>query len=207
VSRSCSHQLHPNRASLPSAIEPTTKSRRSRRLALETLESRLALSTVDSSSLDPCPSLQAEPAIVESGGTMADSIVGDSPFAEQSDHDDFVGPLEADAYFESIQATESTVFVAEGEAQPNVAPTLLSFEAVRIGNYWLLSGTVIDDLVPSNCRVYFDGVLNGQSATVMPDGSFWHYTYYDPELTTIVNAVARDSQGNESNMMSAVLPS
>ena len=173
-----------------------------RALALESLETRLALSTVTESSLDPCPADLAESEFVESTSAVELSTHGETSGSEQSD---FVGPLEVDAYFECISAVEPALATAEGEAASTAPPTLWSFTSDRTAVYWVFTGTVSDDVNPANCRVYFDGILSGQSAAVSPDGTFWHYTLYIPGITATVNAVARDSQGNESNILSVYL--
>ena len=142
----------------------------------------------------------AEPAVaaVESGDSISVSV--DSVQAE------LVGPLEADAYFEAISAPEPSSITAEGEGEfPSLPPVLLTFTAVRYGPYWLLSGRVVDDMNPSNCRVYFDGILEGESTGVMPDGSFMYYVPNAPGMYEFINAIAKDVNGNVSNSMSVLL--
>jgi hypothetical protein len=39
----------------------------------------------------------------------------------------------------------------------------------------------------------------------MPDGSFAYYVPYIPGIYEVVNAVAKDNAGNESNALSVVL--
>lgn len=184
--------------------DSAAKSRFCRRfLAIENLETRYALSSVSAESLDSCVATAQEEAAVESPLAPVES--SDSVSVESADAE-FVGPLEADAYFEAISATEPPSLTAEGEGEvQNAPPILLTFTVYRAGPYWVLWGRVADDMYCGNCRVSFDGILEGQGTGVMPDGSFAYYVPYIPGIYEVVNAVAKDNAGNESNALSVVL--
>ena len=171
-----------------------------RTLAGEALEGRLALTAL----VDSCGAIAPIDLVVEPADAIVQSAGG---FAPEGEEDlSFVGPLEIDAYFASFGTSESEVARIEGEGwNQSAPPELLSFTATLSGNWWLLSGRVSDDWPPSGCHVFFDGILEGYSAQVSPDGSFVFSTVHYPGMYEIVNAVARDSNGNVSNSMSVVL--
>ena len=178
-----------------------------RQLCFEGLEARYALSAAVGDVIETCPAAELQSPEGEQAFTSSLPASSSPTTASESTAlgVDFVGPLEIDAYFQSISTTDAATVAAEGEGEANVAPTLLTFSAVRNGNYWVLTGTVTDDTDLTQCRVYYDGIMSGQASSVMPDGSFWRYIPYMPGMTTVVNAVARDAQGAESNVMSVVL--
>lgn len=172
-----------------------------RSLRLESLEQRYTLSADLIAGLDPCPA--TGPTVTEA--SVQTPVV--ETVAESSSSSDFVGPLEADAYFAAISEPQSASaqFAAEGEGTPMpngpTPPVLLNFMGTRNEMYWILSGNVSDDLPPPNCIVEFGGILAGQTASVASNGYFSTFIPYNPSQQYEVSAVARDSNGNYSNML------
>lgn len=82
----------------------------------------------------------------------------------------------------------------------NIAPAILSFEAVNeFGNYWDFRGE-IDDELPGGCVINFGGLLDGHSVDVDIDGTFSYVLELDEDDEGLVTAQAVDSEGLESEI-------
>lgn len=168
--------------------------RRSRRLRLESLEARHALSTLLDSGVDECLSL--EPALDTDVVEIADL---------QTATETVSAPLESDAYFDSLggttAATEdsptttptsdpSTVGLPVPTGAP---PTIFQFQGDSSGSLLTLRGLVGDDKPVYLCHVEFSGGVTG-STSVLADGTFSYQTVMPPPGTTIF-ARAVDADG------------
>lgn len=182
---------------------PVRKSRRSmRRLRMETLETRYALSSLTTIDSDACLPVEEEQEAVASTVSVSD------PAPAESGKEVFVGPLEADAYYQSLAEAESELPAQEGEETDSTTsgdPTIWTFHVTYDGNYWIVAGELTDDKDPSYCTVklYYDGTLQPIQLDVLPDGSFMHYAIEQPG--SVVSAVATDADGNTSNMMATIV--
>jgi hypothetical protein len=173
----------------------------SRSLRLETLETRYALSSL--TTMDPSACLPVEDEQLAVATAISDSTEAPA----ESEAAEFVGPLEADAYFQSLSETEPASTVQEGEdteETTKTSPTIWTFGVSYDGNYWIVAGELTDDNV-LECRVNltFDGVLQTPALEVMPDGSFIQYLTQHPG--SVVSADAIDGDGNTSNTMTAIV--
>ncbi|HUE70238.1 MAG TPA: hypothetical protein VMP01_05055 [Pirellulaceae bacterium] len=171
--------------------------RNCRTLRVEALESRYLLSTMAAFDGDPCP---LEPLDAAAEEPVA---AGEPSVDTLADGDDgFVGPLELDAYYASLdtaQADAATI-QAEGESV-GASPVLEKLTGIFDSGYWILSGYVTDDVDPVAGKVYFGEDLEGAFTDLMPDGSFSHYTAMPPGTSGTVSAVAKDADGNLSNTL------
>lgn len=179
------------------------KSRRTRRrLRIETLETRYALSSLTTIDPDSCLPVEDEQEAVESTVSVSD------PAPAEGEEEVFVGPLEADVYYESLAESESELPAQEGEDTGTTTsgdPTIWTFSVSYDGNYWIIAGELTDDKDPSYCTValYYDGVLQSLTLDVLSDGSFMHYEITSPG--SVVSGVATDADGNTSNMMATIV--
>ncbi len=183
----------------PHSLRATSRETRKcpRALRLEALESRFALSSI--ATIDGASCLPE----AEADTTQQSAVIATAPIsASIAETDEFVGPLEADSYYASLESTTPTTptTIAEGE-WVGTPPVLDSLNGSVNGMYWILSGHVTDDQ-PSSTMVSFGGELAGNSTMVMSDGTFHFYYPMPPGSGGIVTAVAVDTQGNMSNMRS-----
>lgn len=193
-----SNGVRPSRGGKPHGSSQSLASarRNCRTLRIEALESRYVLSTMPAFDGDPCPlepldAAAEEPvaAVEPSGDTVAD---GD---------DGFVGPLEQDAYFDSLDAAQADAPTIQAEGESGGAPVLERLTGTSNSMYWILSGYVTDDVDPVYGRVYFGEDLEGHFTDLMPDGSFSYYTFIAPGTAGTVSAFAKDADGNLSNTL------
>lgn len=86
----------------------------------------------------------------------------------------------------------------------NQAPVITSFTATREGSYWVLSGTVADE-VPAGLVVRFQStipIINGATAVVQSNGSFSRaFLFKLGQLGGLVSASTIDWFGESSNTM------
>ena len=167
---------------------------RRRRLQLECLDSRHALSSIVGLESEPCPDVGAEVA-----SERAATVIDPATAEVQAAPGEFVGPLEADAYFAAVDAAPS--IQAEGEAAG--APEIDRFEVEDGPLFLFITGHVTDDQLPEvGCIIRFGGLLEGQITATLPDGSFFYYTILPPGASGTITAVAVDSLGLVSPIVS-----
>ena len=170
------------------SISPSSPRRQRRRvLPWETLEARYALSSMVLES-DPCVTAAVEVTYDESTllATPADS--------ETATDGNLVGPLEADAYYESLDAAPAAKIEAEGEALS--PPVIDRFDVDLANGFLLVTGHVSDDVIAIvGYVVRFGDLLEGHIAIPMPNGFFHYYTPMAPGTIGMVSAVATDNTG------------
>jgi hypothetical protein len=82
----------------------------------------------------------------------------------------------------------------------NQAPVIVDFGwANNLGSVYVFSGRVIDER-PAGLTITFGGVLEGQSATTLADGTFFLSKVLGPEDVGIVSASTVDDLGLDSNV-------
>src|SRR5688500_14181276 len=149
--------------------------KRSRRLAVENLESRLALSGVPLPSadgslaqyLDEAPAMGPTlPAVVEAI-VSSEAPVLDAAAIEAADA--------LAALLSSPGATSASEDLGEGEDESTEAPTMLSFDVSLVDGGWVRLAGQISDNDPAGAIVYFGGLFENEIATCDPGGYFVWY--------------------------------
>ena len=178
--------------------------KRSRRLAVENLESRLALSGVPLPStdgslaryLDEAPVMgPALPAVVEAI-VSSEAPVLDAAAIEAADA--------LAALLSNPAPTSASEDFGEGEGESD-APTMLSFDVSLVDGGWVRLAGQISDNDPAGAIVYFGGLFENEIATCDPGGYFVWYVS-DPGYSGFVSAYAVDLDYNMSpNTLEAFL--
>jgi hypothetical protein len=80
-----------------------------------------------------------------------------------------------------------------------IPPEISGFTCYQLSSgAWSFVGTVTDDESVTGLYVHFGGVLEGESTTVGPDGSFEFTIYLPPNTLGVVTAVVTDWDGIQS---------
>lgn len=85
-----------------------------------------------------------------------------------------------------------------GEEVPSTPPFLFDFTWTSESNYYIFTGSVIDDEDPFQLTVYFGGIISGNTCTVNYDGTF-SFSIELESPSGMVTAIVQDGDGLWSN--------